>query len=433
MSDRILRTIPRADGVTRRDVLRFSLAGAGLMALGPLARHLPAATGAPQSLKRLVIVNCYGGNDTLNMVPPVTLSPYYSRRTGLAISEAEGLALTGSYGTSAHKLHPAMPKLAAMWAQGQVAAVTRVGYPQANTSHFTSQDIFSFGVRGSFGQLGIPTSGWVARFCDRYAPTPLGAVTVGVGRPRDIIGGTTSPLPVAKLSQFKILGAGASGNSYTPAHYHRLAAAKGLIDDFGGTGRLASQKTALDQAHALTAQVQTALTNYTTSVVYPNETLSNQLKDIAVLIQGGFETRIFYTGFGGFDTHDKQGQGTGTQATLFGRIDNALGAFSDDLKAMGVWNDTVIVIITEFGRRNYVNGNLGTDHGHAFTEIVLGGAVRGGMYGPAMVDADLLSEYPSYAVDFRSVYKEILDRHMGTDPAPVFPEALQIENTLGIV
>jgi uncharacterized protein (DUF1501 family) len=435
MNNDILRSIGSPGSLTRRDILRFSLAGAGLVALGPLAKYLPTASGAPQSLKRLVVLNCYGGHDTLNMFVPVTLSPYFTRRTGLALqaNQCLSLASANSYGTSSYMLHPSMPKTAAMWANGEVAAVNRVGYPTADLSHFVSQDIYSLGVRGSFGPLGVPQSGWVARFCDHYAPSPLGAVAVNVGRPLDIVGGTTSPLPVSSLSAFKIQGAGASGTSYTPAYYHRLSYAKKGITNFGGTGRLGSQKTALQQAHDLTAQVQTALTSYTSATTYANERLSLQMKDIATLIQGGFESRIFYTGFGGFDTHSAQGTTTGAQANLLAQLDNALSAFATDMKAMGVWNDMVIVVLTEFGRRNYVNGSTGTDHGHGYTMLLLGGAVRGGVYGPALTDADLNGEYLSYGVDFRSIYKEILTQHMGVDAAPVFPETLPIDTTLGIV
>lgn len=430
MNDELIRDI-RPAGLTRRDALRWSLAGVGLMALGPAARLLPTAMGAPQPLKRMVVMNCFGGNDTLNMFVPTTLSPYYTRRTGLALLESECLPLQG---TSAYRMHPAMPKIAALWNDGEVAAVNRVGYPKANLSHFESMDIMSFGVRNGFAPLGMPQSGWLARFCDEYAPTPLGAVAVNVGRPRDIVGGATTPLPVSRLSSFKILGAGAGGGSYTPAHYHRLAAAKEIISSFSGTGRTAAQKTALSQAHDLTTQVQSAVTNFTTPVTYPaGNRLGDQMKDIAILIQGGFETRIFYTGFGGFDTHSAQGTAAGAQATLFQRMDDAVGAFVDDMKAMNVWNDMVIVIVTEFGRRNYVNGSLGTDHGHAFTALVLGGRVRGGVYGPLLTEADINAEYPSYAVDFRSIYKEVLDRHMNLNPNPVFPEPLAIENTLGLI
>jgi uncharacterized protein (DUF1501 family) len=437
MSEHFIPDIRVASGLSRREFLRLSAATAGiagLTALGPLDRLLPAAYGAPQQVKRLVVMNCFGGNDTLNMFVPVNLTPYYTRRVGLAIESNSALSLnTGPFPTAAYKLHPSMPKTAALWAEGRVAAVNRVGYPTANLSHFTSMDIFSYGVRGTFSSLGIPASGWIARFCDRYAPTPLGAVAVNVGRPRDIVGGTTSPLPVSTLAGFKVLGAGSGGGQYTPAHFHRLANAKKLIDNFAGSGRTLAQKDALQQAHDLTTQVQSALATYVPGATYSSERLSQQMRDIAVLIQGGFESRIFYTGFSGFDTHSAQGTTAGLQATLFGQLDNAIGSFVDDLKSMNVWNDTVILVITEFGRRNYVNGSAGTDHGHAFTALVLGGAVQGGVKGPHLTEADLNTEWASYAVDFRSIYKEILADHMGLEPTPVFPEPLAIENSLGLL
>jgi len=432
MTNQIISGIRKRGSVSRRDLLRYSAVGAGIVALGPLAKFLPTAGGAPLQQKRLVVINCYGGNDTLNMFVPVSLNPYYSRRSGLALQASQCLSLAGadSWNTSNYMLHPSMPNVAAMWQAGQVAAVNRVGYPKADLSHFVSQDIFSLGVRGSFAPLGVPDSGWIARFCDSYAPTPLGAVCVNVGRPLDIVGGTTSPLPVSSLAAFKLQGAGANGNTYSPAYYHRLNNAKTILDRFSGTGRSASEQTALQQAHDLTTQVQTSLSNYTSSVVYPTDRFSKQMKDIAVLVQGGFESRIFYTGFGGFDTHSAQLTG---QANLFTQLDNALGAFAQDMQAMGTWNDMVVAVITEFGRRNYVNGSAGTDHGHGFTMLLAGGAVRGGVRGPDLTDADLNAEYPSYAVDFRSIYKEILNHHMGFDPAPVFPETLPIDTTLGIV
>jgi uncharacterized protein (DUF1501 family) len=214
---------------------------------------------------------------------------------------------------------------------------------------------------------------------------------------------------------------------------HRLETAKAILARYDGTGNSAEARTALSQAHDLTGEVQDAVAAYTSTVVYPATPIGAQLRDLATLIQGGFETRVFFTGYGGFDTHSVQGADAGVQATLLSWLDGALGAFVADLKAMNVWQDTVIVVLTEFGRRNYVNGSDGTDHGHGFCEVVLGGPVVGGSYGPALVEADLLGEFPEYEVDFRSIYTEILQDHMGVDPAPVFPEALEKTVTLGLV
>jgi uncharacterized protein (DUF1501 family) len=411
---------------TRRDLLRWTAAAAGIAALGPFRGILPVATGAPQSLKRLVVVNLYGGNDSLNMFVPHTLTPYYTRRPTIAVPEGAGLVLGGPAATASYRLHPAMPKIAALWNEGSVAAVNRVGYPDENLSHFTSQDIFSLGVRNDFGSLGIPASGWIARFADRYAPTPMGAVSLGVGRPLDFEGGTTPPLIANDLPNFKLYQFNNNPEIY------RLEKAKSILSNWSGSGDRLEAKKSQKLAYDLVEQVQSALLTYSSGVTYATDYFSQRLREVAVLIQAGFETRVFYTGFGGFDSHSGQGASTGYQAGLFTVLDNAVGALVEDLKAMGIWNDTAIAVITEFGRRNYENGSAGTDHGHAFCELVLGGNVRGGVYGPDLVAADINSEYPSYAVDFRSIYMDILANHMGTDPAPILPEPLEKTVNLGM-
>src|SRR5690606_15638225 len=110
---------------------------------------------------------------------------------------------------------------------------------------------------------------------------------------------------------------------------------------------------------------------------------------------------IFFTGQGGYDTHSTQADG---HAGLLSTFDGGLGSLIADLKAMALWNDTVIVVFSEFGRRNYVNGSGGTDHGHGNTMIVMGGSVSGGLYGPEPTNADLAGEYLDYGVDFRTVF-----------------------------
>jgi len=418
------------NGVSRRDILKLGLAGVGIAALGPLTKHLPGASGSPADLTRLVVVNCFGGNDTMNMLPPVTLSPYYERRPSLAVAEGQGLSLaSGPAATTARTLHPKMPNLQRLWEDGDVAFIDRVGYPKANLSHFESQDIMSHGIRNDFFPLGIPESGWIARYADENAPTPLGAVSVGVGRPVDFVGGTSNPFLVKSLSSFQVR----SDSRYRYNHPFRVDRIQNILGRFPDGGEAGDAKVAIRQAHELADQIQAAVTDYESTVTYTTDRPARYLKDVATLVQAGFETRIFYTGFGGFDNHSDQGRTDGNHPTLLGRLDDGLGSFAADMKEMGIWDDTVVVVLTEFGRRNYENGSVGTDHGHAFAEIVLGGAVRGGFYGPEPTEEDLNRDYPTYAVDFRSVYREILDRHLGADPDPVFPEPLEKDETLGIL
>jgi len=415
-------------GASRRDLLRWGAATAGIAALGPMRGLLPTASGSPQNIKRLIVINQFGGNDTLNMFIPVGLSAYYARRPTIAIPSDGALSLAGPAATNSYRLHPSMPKIASLWNEGKVAAVNRVGYPQENLSHFTSQDIFSLGVRNSFGPLGIPQSGWIARYADLYAPTPMGAVALGVGRPLDFAGGNTPPFLANDLPNFKFVPSPTNS-----AQIYRLEKAKTLLSSFAGTGNEGEAKKSQKLAYDLVDQIQASITAYTSGVTYANDYISRRLREVAILIQGGFETRVFFTGYGGFDTHSAQGSTAGAQATLFARLDDAVGALAQDLKDMGAWNDTVIAVITEFGRRSYENGSAGTDHGHAFCELLVGGAVKGGVHGPDLVNADINAEYPSYAVDFRSIYMEALANHLGSDPAPVFPEPLEKTVNLGIL
>jgi uncharacterized protein (DUF1501 family) len=378
---------------------------------------------------RLVVLNLIGGNDTMNTVAPVTLEPYYERRPQLSLAPEQGISLdTGPAPTTSYVFHPALVNLADLWAEGSVAVVNRVGYPDANLSHFESQDIMSYGVRHGFSPLGVRESGWVARYADHHAPTPLGAVSVGVDRPLAFVGGVTSPFVVRRLETFKLDHLGAE-----EAHLHRLDTAKGILDRFAGGGDLAEARTALVQAHELSDRIQAAVASYEGDVEYAALRPSTALRDIAILIQGGLEARIFYTGYGDFDTHSRQGLTDGRHPTLLSHLDDGIGAFAEDMKRMGTWSKMVVAIITEFGRRNFTNGSGGLDHGHGFAEILVGGAVRGGMYGPDLTESDLTAKHVGYEVDFRSIYKEILDVHLSADPALVFPEPLEKETVLGVV
>lgn len=417
---------------TRRDVLRLTLAGAGLTAIGGglsrgLLRH---AEGAPLTgVKRVVVIFAYGGWDGLNVVVPVTNQAYYDRRPTIQITPANALALNG---TADHAFHPSMDRLQALWnTDGTVAAFNKVGYPTANLSHFESQDIFSEGVRNGFGSLPIDPSGWIARVSNDMGLSATGAVTVGVGRPLEIEGAATSPLMVSSLSGFRFQ----SDGSYTNNHLYRLETLKTMLQNYSGTPLDVEAALALEQGIDLADQIQTAVTNYSSPYAdaYPNNYPGRYLKDIARLIQGGFDSQIFFTGYGGHDTHGDQGAGTGTQATLLERLDSALGAFVDDCKDMGVWDDTAIVLMSEFGRRNFENSSFGTDHGGANQFFALGGSMNGGVYGPPITEGDIAnSNWMDYGLDFRDILRDVVSNHLGGNGNSVFPEPQQFNATLGL-
>ncbi|MBE7491442.1 MAG: DUF1501 domain-containing protein [Planctomycetes bacterium] len=430
----------------RRNFLRVSAAGAGVMALGALgSNRLPFAKPARalplSNHRRLVIINMLGGNDGLNTVFPVTgaqATAYQTLRPTLRFMPGQGLALTGGPNVSDYELHPALDTVQSMWNANEVAIIHKVGYPSENLSHFVSEDIWSWGVRGGLPALSGIAPGWIARYANTYAPTSLGVVSIGVGRRLDFEGANSSPLLVSSLGSFNF----DTDFNYSANHVLRRTKVQNVLNlqPAGGLAEqvAAAQLGSIDGA----AAVQTAIADYTAyasgaGIAYPTNpgstsltSMGSRLRDIARLIYGGFETRIFYTGYGGFDTHAAQ---AAAHASLLQNLDDALAVFKTDMQTMGVWNDMAIVVITEFGRRNYENGSVGTDHGHGVCVFVIGGSsgsgghVNGGMY-EGLTTANINAEHLPYSVDYRDVYRELIGGHLGNDPTPLFPETQPINN-----
>jgi uncharacterized protein (DUF1501 family) len=429
-------TKANSSGNGRRNFLRATglsaaaLAAAKMGLLDSSSRGGTVKAAPLPNHKRLVVLTFRGGNDGLNTVIPSANARYFDRRPTIQIPDSDSLALTGGPGNSTYRLHPNLGGIQQLWNEGRVAIVNKVGYPNANLSHFVSEDIWSYGVRGQFVGLGVGTSGWIARFVDRYAPTPLGAVSIGQGRPKDFVGGSNAPLIVSSLAGFNLSNDGA----YTQNDILRKSTVRGVLDNTQWKGKEASVALAITQAQDLTGAVQQAINTYTSTVTYPAVNIGNQLRDVARLIQAGYDTRLFYVGFGGFDTHSAQTSGaynTGHDL-LMQRFNDAMAAFAQDMKSMGIWQDITVVVVSEFGRRNFENGSTGTDHGHGNPAFLIGGAVNGGMYGDDITNANLDANYLGYETDFRAIYKDVV-AHMGFDPDPLFPEALAKPGSPGAI
>src|SRR5439155_14133596 len=136
-------------------------------------------------------------------------------------------------------------------------------------------------------------------------------------------------------------------------------------------------------------------------------------------------TRVFYVTTGGFDTHAGQNVNAtnGAYYNLMATLNDALLAFYSDLRAQGLFEDTLILSFSEFGRRISENGSQGTDHGAASVMFAIGGRVNGGLYGTA---ANLNTDVSNptlenaagdihFETDFRSVYAQVIDNWPGAN------------------
>src|SRR5206468_9306128 len=132
---------------------------------------------------------------------------------------------------------------------------------------------------------------------------------------------------------------------------------------------------------------------------------------------------IFFVQTGGYDTHAAQNtnQANGSYTQLMATLNDGLFAFYTDLQRQGLLGDTMVLQFSEFGRRISENGSAGTDHGAASVMMVMGGAVRGGIYGTAP-NLRIAPDNPTlenaggdvtYETDFRSVYAKLIDSWLG--------------------
>ncbi len=143
----------------------------------------------------------------------------------------------------------------------------------------------------------------------------------------------------------------------------------------------------------------------------------------------GIGTKVFYVTTGGFDTHSAQNPNAtnGAYYNLMATLNDGLLAFYNDLKNQGLFEDTLILTFSEFGRRIGENGSAGTDHGAATVMLAVGGRVSGGLYGTAAS----LSNDPNnptlengaadvhFETDFRSVYAQVIENWLGANSAGI--------------
>jgi uncharacterized protein (DUF1501 family) len=390
--------------------------------------------GTGENNKFATFINLLGGNDALNTLIPTRLDAYRRQRPDLRIEPTQGASLdAGPYATADYVLHPAMPTVARLYREGRVAFVRMIGYPQPNQSHFESQAIWSRGYRTN----GIgPDSGWIARYKDLYAQRAIDVVALGLNYVLDFQGGLTPSTftlaPAASGPRPPYVFAGDIRYPANDALRHQLAEAiVTAAPEQGMAGRARAAQLAM---YAQQRNVPAPPPPPPLRPTYPLTDLGFVLDQSAQMIRRELGVKIFY-GMGGgardFDTHVHQGTVVGVHADSLRDIDDALNAYCTELQQMGAWERAAIVILSEFGRRNRENGS-GTDHGAGGVMIVLGGGVRGGMYGPELREEHVSADVLPTLVDFRTVYEELLSRHFEVEPAPVFTEVYARVPALGL-
>lgn len=398
--------------VSRRNFLNTSL---GVMAVGAMSPHMLVSSKILERLgghlpgrapleNILVVVQQGGGNDGLNTVVPYASSQYYQFRPTLAILPEQVLTLDNQVG-----LHPNLGGLKGLWDGGNLAVVQGVGYPNPSLSHFESIRYWQ-----TADLSGMSFDGWLAKYLGTALGSdhnPLKALAVGDSLPLAFSSKQTTTPAIQSLPDFQL-----ATNSEGSARKHVLDTFKRMNMDGDPNATYAAirlaQRTTLD----VVDELQSIPTNYTSRVQYPGTDLAKQLQLVAQLINADLGTRVFWVSQSGYDDHSHE---AGDHASLLMELDGAVSAFYADMKARGWEKKVLLMTWSEFGRRVQENDDHGTDHGTAAPMMLMGGSVKGGVYG----DDPLLSNLDDngnliYGVDFRSVYTTVLSRWMNADPGP---------------
>ena len=149
--------------------------------------------------------------------------------------------------------------------------------------------------------------------------------------------------------------------------------------------------------------------------------------------------RIGALAFDGWDTHANEGAINGRLAALLGALDGAIAAIETEMR--DAWRETVVAVVTEFGRTARINGTDGTDHGTATVALLAGGALKGGRViadWPGLKPADLHDGRDlKPTTDLRAVLKGLLKDHLRVDEAAlaakVFPDSGAVKPMAGLL
>ena len=400
---------------SRREFLRFSLAGSSMVALtGAIPNFIgqtaTAAPLAPQAGARdtiLVVVQLTGGNDGLNTVVPFNDADYIRLRPTLRIRDS--LRVNDSIG-----LHPSMTGLHGLLQDNALCIVQGVGYPNPDQSHFRSMDIWH---AASTAQT--LNEGWIGKAL-RHVPAAASFHLANSNEPAPLaLTGAPARVPsIATLDDFQLRLQAASApdrvqqREFLNSVSRPAANAQPNLLDF-------VQRTAV-QTYASSQRLGEVGRNYQPRTPYPNSALANHLKLAAQLIDAGLGARLFYVTQDGFDTHAGQGP---VHANLLRDVSDSITAFYRDLAARGQRDRVLIMTFSEFGRRGHENGSRGTDHGSGAPMLLVGGRVRSGLVGTHPSLANLVQGNVPHAFDFRQVYASVLDQWLGVPSRQVLGQA----------
>jgi len=366
----------------RREFLKYS----SLISAAGLLPEMAFAANGRSPEKIVVLVELKGGNDGFNTLVPYRDDAYKKLRPTLHLKESKVLKL----GQGDMGLHPHLKDLMNIWNQGDMAWVQGIGYPQSVLSHFRSMDIWNSGSNANQ----VIEDGWLTHVLPSFKQG-----LHGISVSKD--GSSLGPLHSPRLN---------SVSMQSPRMFVNQSRTINDITPVSSTPALAHLTQTQHQLYEVGQQLRAKMTR---SLRQQKRTrskgvLGHSLESVAQMIIAGIDSPVYKVTQGGFDMHSGQ---IGRHNNVLYQVNHGLSRFAHTMKQNGLWDKIVVVTYSEFGRRIAENRGGGTDHGTASAQFVMGGGIRGGLYGqhPNLERLDVNGNV-AHTTDFRQVYSTLAQR-----------------------
>jgi uncharacterized protein (DUF1501 family) len=346
----------------RREFLNLGALAAGGALLAPRLSF----AGTAQGKSRLVVVILRGALDGLAAVPPYGDPDYPRLRGELALRAGGGpgaaLPLDGYFG-----LHPALGFLHDSFSARELIVFHAVASPYRERSHFDGQDLLENGTPRAHALQ----TGWLNRALSEMPHQAERETGVALGQNVPLV--MRGPAAVTSWSPSKLTAL----DEDTLARITDLYASDKLLSVRLADALAADAIAAADKGDAM---MDNPTMQSPANPVQPVQGGGARYAEVVHAAAGflrqenGPQVAVFDTT--GWDTHANEGGAQGQLAGRLAQLDTGLASLKQQLGP--AWNDTAVLLVTEFGRTAAINGTRGTDHGTATAAFLLGGAVAGG-------------------------------------------------------
>ncbi|MBA2610099.1 MAG: DUF1501 domain-containing protein [Actinobacteria bacterium] len=361
------------------------------------AEPVLAAGSTPVNAPRhLLVVFLRGGNDPLQTVAPMGNAALLKLRPNVGLRDGDMSPMGNGYGVNNR-----LTSFVDFWRAGQLAVVQQVG---------TLTKDFSHSVATRKWESGNPedryNSGWLGRYLD--ATTGVGSVRAaafGDSLPLSLMGDRANSLSLTSIERF------AFNDVKVPDVDARRVALSRFASAPAPSG---SMLEAIARGHQDLLAAHDPLSKIGNATI--NGRAPTLADNAAQLFAAGLGTEIGFISLAGFDTHSSE---RGRHASAITKLNDTIKNFFSTASKLGVRDQSVVLVVSEFGRRVYENKSGGTDHGEATSVFALGSPIAGGMYGPDLDLSQLNGGNLPTRIDLRGVYATVLDKWLRTNPAAI--------------